>query len=298
MPAPMSVEEFLRLSREVHGTKYGYSRARNLEQVVDIRCPKHGWFRQRRVAHAKAGNGCPGCSRESHAAKLRLSRDEYLKRASAKHKNKYDYSEVTYVNGMKAKETIICPLHGSFVQSLHGHLIGGNGCPDCGVRKTILGGLTRKRVVRQGRVFRLQGHEPQALDWMLKTHNLRAQDIAFGEEVPVLEYDDGTTRRKHYPDFWIPSLNRLVEVKSKWSCGLGSDPRTRKAFRLLRAKRKAALALGYKYTLILIDAKGRRLSLPKDWHLLSLHQFKKSLEELNDETPECSSRNAGAENHL
>jgi len=65
-----------------------------------------------------------------------LERDEFIKRANERHKNKYDYSKVVF-NGMRDKREIICPIHGGFVQLLASHL-NGSGCPKCAgsVKKT------------------------------------------------------------------------------------------------------------------------------------------------------------------
>ena len=66
----------------------------------------------------------------------RLTREAFIKRARAKHGDKYDYSKVNYVNG-DTKVEIICPIHGAFWQTPHNHLHGkkGRGCPICGKNK-------------------------------------------------------------------------------------------------------------------------------------------------------------------
>lgn len=62
----------------------------------------------------------------------RLTKDEFIKRARAKHGDKYDYSQVVYKNNT-TPVTIICPIHGPFKQTPHNHLHGkkGRGCPYC-----------------------------------------------------------------------------------------------------------------------------------------------------------------------
>lgn len=55
--------------------------------------------------------------------------EEFVKKAIAKHGNKYDYSLVDYVNA-KTKVKIICPIHGKFEQIPRAHINGG-GCPKC-----------------------------------------------------------------------------------------------------------------------------------------------------------------------
>jgi hypothetical protein len=64
----------------------------------------------------------------------RLTTREFVEKARAVHGDKYDYSEVEYVNNT-TKVKIICPEHGEFWQRPNGHLQQ-NGCPTCsGLKK-------------------------------------------------------------------------------------------------------------------------------------------------------------------
>lgn len=58
---------------------------------------------------------------------------KYIEKANKIHNNKYDYSNVEYVN-MKTKVKIICPIHGEFQQTLDLHLNSKCGCPKCAIR--------------------------------------------------------------------------------------------------------------------------------------------------------------------
>lgn len=51
----------------------------------------------------------------------RLTREEFIKKAKAIHRDFYDYSLVVYVNSY-TKVKIICPIHGIFEQIPNGHL--------------------------------------------------------------------------------------------------------------------------------------------------------------------------------
>lgn len=51
------------------------------------------------------------------------------------HKNKYDYSKVSYLSARK-KVTITCSKHGDFQQTLNNHYNFKQGCPDCGHEST------------------------------------------------------------------------------------------------------------------------------------------------------------------
>ncbi len=59
----------------------------------------------------------------------RLTIETFLERARCVHGDKYDYSNVVYVN-KDTKVAIICPEHGLFYQTPHNHAAG-KGCPKC-----------------------------------------------------------------------------------------------------------------------------------------------------------------------
>jgi len=54
----------------------------------------------------------------------------YIEKANHVHKNKYDYSQLKYIN-YDIKVRIICNVHGEFLQLPSSHLMG-FGCPKCG----------------------------------------------------------------------------------------------------------------------------------------------------------------------
>ena len=121
----LTTEEFIKRAREIHGDKYDYSKANyiNMRTKVIIICPEHGEFKQKPSDHLN-GVGCPSCSKN-----LKLTTEEFIKRAKEIHGNKYDYSKVNYIN-TRTKVVIICPEHGEFEQQPRRHLIG-DGCPKC-----------------------------------------------------------------------------------------------------------------------------------------------------------------------
>ena len=65
---------------------------------------------------------------------------EFIKKAKELHENKYDYSNVEYVNS-HTKVNIVCPKHGNFLQLPYVHL-SGHGCPECA--NELIGNLKRK----------------------------------------------------------------------------------------------------------------------------------------------------------
>lgn len=69
----------------------------------------------------------------------RLTKEEFIRRASEIHNEKYDYSQVEYINE-KSKVKIFCPLHGAFEQRPYNHSKG-EGCPNC--KLTYVGMILR-----------------------------------------------------------------------------------------------------------------------------------------------------------
>ena len=63
---------------------------------------------------------------------IKLTRDNFIKRAKIVQKDKYDYSRVIYAHSKK-NVIIVCPIHGYFLQTPNNHLKGQN-CPKCGER--------------------------------------------------------------------------------------------------------------------------------------------------------------------
>lgn len=60
----------------------------------------------------------------------RLTKGIFIERAKQIHGDKYDYSEVNYVNA-NTKVKIICPIHGEFLQTPSRHINMKQGCPKC-----------------------------------------------------------------------------------------------------------------------------------------------------------------------
>lgn len=70
-----------------------------------------------------------------------------------------------------------------------------------------------------GTVVRIQGYEDKALDTLLKIY--KEEEIILGRKnIPRIEYFIGDTRHIYYPDLFIPKENKIIEVKSEWTCQL------------------------------------------------------------------------------
>lgn len=66
---------------------------------------------------------------------LRKTTTSFIEESKTKHKDKYDYSLVEYT-GCNNLVSIICPIHGKFMQKPYIH-VWGRGCPNCGIESSI-----------------------------------------------------------------------------------------------------------------------------------------------------------------
>ena len=120
---------FIKSAKLIHGDKYDYSLAKYVAgKKIKIICSKHGVLSQSPSKHLN-GSGCNNCGYETIGNKLRTSIKELIEKFSSIHGDRYDYSEVDYINS-KLNVNIICKIHGLFKQSPGSHL-SGSGCPIC-----------------------------------------------------------------------------------------------------------------------------------------------------------------------
>ena len=93
---------------------------------IKIICPIHGVFDMTPNGHL-CGQGCPAC-----AKRPKIDTQVFIEQARAIHGDKYDYSNVNYVNNQTPVE-IVCAIHGSFWQNPCKHISRNFGCPKCGI---------------------------------------------------------------------------------------------------------------------------------------------------------------------
>ncbi len=120
------IEKFI----AIHGNKYDYSETVyncHKEKIVII-CPQHGPFLQMINNHL-LGRGCKDCANKLHADRMRITQDDFIRKAVKVHGDRYDYSLVDY-NDYLTEVKIICKLHGPFLQTVGVHLKGSS-CQQC-----------------------------------------------------------------------------------------------------------------------------------------------------------------------
>lgn len=124
---------FLSKAYKKHGNRFDYSLVDyvNTKTNIKILCSIHGEFEQTPETHLSS-NGCKLCSFESLGKNRSRGSYKFILESNIKHKNKFDYSLVKYINN-KTNVKIICPEHGEFEQSPEVHLKGKYGCFKCSI---------------------------------------------------------------------------------------------------------------------------------------------------------------------
>ncbi len=287
-----TTKDFVRRAKRTHGDRYSYVKSIyvDMEKRLLITCKLHGDFDQTPRRHIE-GAGCRDCAntRRGKASAGWHANQNYhelfIHKARLVHGVKYDYSQVVYLNSGTPVD-ILCPAHGSFSQRPNNHLMGA-GCPSCHSEITP----TTIEYEYMGRVFYLDSTwEVEALHWLVDVKNvpvtslLRKGDLGF----KVIKYEWRKESHRYEPDFLIPELGRLIEVKSIATLGLVDSMYTnrygrgltgqRELFGRTAAKVKTCIDLGYKTTLLLwvenrLDGTLVRLPLPVDWYNSTFKQI-------------------------
>ena len=110
--------------------------------------------------------------------------------------------------------------------------------------KDIKSSYSKKEYVfPSGKVEYIQGFEHFAINELINGENINETDIIIGSKnVPEIWYfDNNNKKRRYYVDIYIPSQNRCIEIKSKYTY------ETNKQINIL--KEIATKNLGYKYFL-------------------------------------------------
>lgn len=126
-----TTNQFIKEAKEKHGNKYDYSLVvyTTAFNKVTLICPKHGEFKIEPKGHVYRGDGCCKCAQKVNSDNLRKTTFNFIKEASLKHNNLYNYDKVSYINN-STKVIINCSIHGDFLQNPKEHLQG-QGCPIC-----------------------------------------------------------------------------------------------------------------------------------------------------------------------
>lgn len=98
-----------------------------------------------------------------------------------------------------------------------------------------------------GKVILVQGYENLALDLLLQLYN--ENEIVSGvTEVPIIRYEINGRSHRYFPDFFIPSENLIVEVKSTYTYMLHRET--------VLLKMNETLNNGFRFMFLIFDGHG------------------------------------------
>jgi very-short-patch-repair endonuclease len=126
-----TTEQFIKEAIAKHGDKYDYSKVvyNKKDDKVIIICKKHKEFEQCANSHLQ-GCGCKKCATEETHTLQKSNTINFIEKSKQIHGDKYDYSNVDYIN-VKTKIIIVCnSCKISFSQVPNTHLCG-HGCRKC-----------------------------------------------------------------------------------------------------------------------------------------------------------------------
>lgn len=203
MGKKLTIEEFIKRAKEVHGDKYDYSKVEyiNTHTKINIICPKHGEFPQTPTKHLSDSCGCPKCG-----GNVKLTTEEFIVKARKVHGDKYDYSKVEYLKN-NVKIIIICPNHGKFQQTPVSHS-GGVGCPICSKRKTT------KEFIMEARKIHNNKYDYSKVEYFTAKHEIIIICLNHGE---FLQTPSNHLRGQNCPKcsgkgFEYKPLNKVKEI--------------------------------------------------------------------------------------
>jgi len=159
-----------------------------------------------------------------------------------------------------------------------------HGCKLCAQEASISSsnGYTNWKSVRLGDTcVKVHGYEDHAIRYVL-SKNIKANDLLVhgSHKVPTIRYNGN---RNYFPDLFIPSMNRIVEVKSLYTLGFNlrattedSIFRGKRRFDNLLQKRLAVRQSGFKFKLLVFNNAGALIGLPKKWWTYSYSDLKQT----------------------
>lgn len=132
------------------------------------------------------------------------------------------------------------------------------------------------------RKVKVQGYEPQAIRYLTDELGIQASDIRceeeFGDALNI-RYLYRNKMRTYYPDIYVISKRLIVEVKSVHTLGLLHNKQ--RGWSMTCAKAIACHKKGYRFILLLMDKRGRRLRMPKNWPYMKKEELLRIMPELN-----------------
>lgn len=113
----------------------------------------------------------------------------------------------------------------------------------------------KEYVMPSGRVVKIQGYENKALDFLLKKYS--EEDLVVGTKSIRLEIgeifyiNNGGKSYRYFPDIYIKSENKIIEVKSAWTY--------KKYLDVNKLKQKACISQNFSFNFIIFGRKNSKI---------------------------------------
>ena len=149
----LTQQEFIKKAINKHNNSYDYTNTTyiNSRTPINIICNSCNRTISIKANNHLQGQGCKPCSMKKFGSTQRKTLTTFIAEANKIHNSKYNYTKVSFTNN-KNKVEIICPQHGTFIQTVNHHLRG-RGCPTCG-RK-----ITKERLQQNPNLYSYTGWE-------------------------------------------------------------------------------------------------------------------------------------------
>jgi len=183
---------------------------------------------------------CEGCSlkvKEKHKQDTNLKRYGFINTGSlqsVKDKIQTTYNEKFGMHPKKTKE-VQDKWKATCLEKYGGHP---NQNIDVQIKSEATSYHYKDYMLPSGNLVKYQGYENTALDELVQLYE--EDDLGIGRSnVPSIKYNIGDVKHVYFPDFFIKSENKIIEVKSEWTIKLRRGNVEEKAL--------ATIAAGYKY---------------------------------------------------
>lgn len=126
------LEIFINKAILKYGNKYDYSNVDYIDTLtkVNIICKEHGVFSKTPHHHLNRNQGCPKCGYNKLSLYKKSNVDDFIKKSIKIHGDKYDYSNVVYIDA-KTKVDILCKEHNSIFSMTPNNHLRGQICSFC-----------------------------------------------------------------------------------------------------------------------------------------------------------------------
>jgi len=201
-----NTDDFVKQAREIHGDLYDYSKTKYISthKKVLIIDREYGEFWQTPGSHLQ-GIGSP-----IRKGGVRITTDEFIKRARTVHGGLYDYSKTKY-KGAFNKILIIDPDFGEFWQEASSHLQGAGNPERGGVTRLDKSSFTERAVAIHGDLYDYSEVEYVNLD--IPVTIIDPEYGEFSQRPEVHLRGSGHPKRAHYGfDFDKPAILYYLKI--------------------------------------------------------------------------------------